>query len=303
MIFARSNSARNPRTVVVYSGPTDLGNQLYLDNFDYFLQHGLPSSRGACVPGVAVILVLTTETLARYASCLRAYNATCGELRTITRVNRCYDMESARLALTDESFRRLGLAMSVLANGLYEGKHHEETLSVKEAELTMERRLGGSAHDMLVMQGNLASTYHHVGRHDEALRLRRDVYSGFLKLKGEEHSGTMREASNYAASLTLLDCFEEAKGVLRKMMPVAQRVLGECHDTTLRMGSLYAMALYKDDGATLDNLREAVTKVEETERTARRVLGGAHPVMAAIEAQLRNARAALAARETPSASA
>ncbi len=98
------------KTVVVYSGPTDLGNQLYLDNFEYFLTHGLPSSRGVCVPGVAVILVLTTETLARYAGCLRAYNATCGEIRTVTRINRCFDMESARLALTsDESFRRLGL--------------------------------------------------------------------------------------------------------------------------------------------------------------------------------------------------
>ena len=55
-----------------------------------------------------------------------------------------------------------------------------------------------------------------------------------------------------------------------------------------------------DDGATLDNLREAVTTLEETERTARRVLGGAHPLMYTIELCLRNARAALRARETPS---
>ena len=59
----------------------------------------------------------------------------------------------------------------------------------------------------------------------------------------------------------------------------------------------------EDDGATLDNLREAVTTLEDTERTARRVLGGAHPVVGSIEAFLRHARAALAARETPSASA
>ena len=36
--------------------------------------------------------------------------------------------------------------------------------------------------------------------------------------------------------------------------------------------------LYEDDGATLDDLREAVTTLEDTERTARRVLGGAHPL-------------------------
>ena len=57
----------------------------------------------------------------------------------------------------------------------------------------------------------------------------------------------------------------------------------------------YARALYKDDGATLDDLREAVTTLEDIERTARRVLGGAHPGTAIIERSLRDARAALRA--------
>ena len=59
----------------------------------------------------------------------------------------------------------------------------------------------------------------------------------------------------------------------------------------------YARALYHDDSATLDDLREAVTTLEETERTARRVLGRAHPIVVAMEQSLRNARAALRARE------
>ena len=58
-------------------------------------------------------------------------------------------------------------------------------------------------------------------------------------------------------------------------------------------------ALFKDDCATLDDLREAVTTLEDTERIARRVLGGAHPTTGGIEAALRGARAALRARETP----
>ena len=66
---------------------------------------------------------------------------------------------------------------------------------------------------------------------------------------------------------------------------------------------LYAAALYEDAGATLDDLRDAVTTLEDTERTARRVLGRAHPNTAAIGDSLRNARAALRARETPSARA
>ena len=66
------------------------------------------------------------------------------------------------------------------------------------------------------------------------------------------------------------------------------------------MSGLYAQTLYKNDGATLDDLREAVETLEDTERIARRVLGGAHPITAGIENQLRYARAALRARETPS---
>ena len=51
--------------------------------------------------------------------------------------------------------------------------------------------------------------------------------------------------------------------------------------------------------ATLDDLREAVTILEDAERTARRVFGGAHPVAGSIEVALQASRAVLAARETP----
>ena len=56
----------------------------------------------------------------------------------------------------------------------------------------------------------------------------------------------------------------------------------------------YARALHEDDGATLDDLREAVTTLEETTRTARRVLGSAHPLTGGIEETLRRSQAVLA---------
>jgi hypothetical protein len=62
----------------------------------------------------------------------------------------------------------------------------------------------------------------------------------------------------------------------------------------------YAKALYLDAGATLDDLREALTTLEDTARTARRVFGGSHPLTLDIEGEMRNARAELRARETPS---
>ena len=44
------------------------------------------------------------------------------------------------------------------------------------------------------------------------------------------------------------------------------------------------------DGATLDDLREAVRTFEDIEPIARRVLGSAHPLVANIELGLREAR-------------
>ena len=59
-------------------------------------------------------------------------------------------------------------------------------------------------------------------------------------------------------------------------------------------------ALYLDPDATLDDLREAVTTLEEVERTARRVFGGAHPTTKVAVMSLEGAREALRARETRS---
>ena len=90
----------------------------------------------------------------------------------------------------------------------------------------------------------------------------------------------------------------DASRPMLETIPVARRVLGESNLLTLRMRGIYGQMLYLDDGATLEDLREAVNFNEETMRTARRVLGGAHPHVADIERTLRNSRVVLRARET-----
>ena len=83
---------------------------------------------------------------------------------------------------------------------------------------------------------------------------------------------------------------------------VLSRCALDCYHYTLPDGggvSRAPRALFENEGATLDDLREAVTTLDETVRTARRVFGGAHPIARAIEIALRTARAALRARETP----
>ena len=84
---------------------------------------------------------------------------------------------------------------------------------------------------------------------------------------------------------------------MRKTIPVTRRVLGERDALSLKMRWIYADAVYKDPAATLDDLRESVNTLEDTERKARRVLGGSHPDVVGIGKTLRNTRAALQFRD------
>ena len=70
----------------------------------------------------------------------------------------------------------------------------------------------------------------------------------------------------------------------------------------MRTRSVYAEALFYDSGATLDDLREAVTTLEDGERIARQLLGGTHPLTTGIEKSIQNVRAELAARDGDDAS-
>ena len=139
----------------------------------------------------------------------------------------------------------------------------------------------------------LRSRYGALGRVERPTHGARRILRTFEAL-GEEHENTLITALNYACSLIQLKRFEEAKSLLRKTMPVARRVLGESRDLTLTLKKVYAESLYGDDSATLDDLREAVTTLEDTTRIARRVFGGSHPTTTEIEGNPYSAP-----RETP----
>ena len=192
------------------------------------------------------------------------------------------------------------LALSVLGNGLASALHHEDALSVQEAELSSVRRIGTTENNILRVQGNLAVTYKALGRLELALPINRDVFLGFLKLYGEEHGSTLLAANNYASTLSSLERYGEASKLLRKLTPVARRALGENNNLTLTMRWHYARALYKDNCATLDDLRESVETLGSVAPLWTRVFGPSHPDTPCVQRALEEARKALAARAAAS---
>ena len=73
---------------------------------------------------------------------------------------------------------------------------------------------------------------------------------------------------------------QAALAVMRLEKPQAPRPSAEPRNI---MRQNYGWVLYKDPVATLDDLREAVTTLEEIGRIAQRVLGGGHPTTEEID--------------------
>ena len=95
-----------------------------------------------------------------------------------------------------------------------------------------------------------------------------------------------------------LERYQEAKALLRPYQSVARRILGDSNEITLTMRQTYARSLFTDLNATLSDVREAVATLEDAERIARRVFGGAHPTVVQMERNLRLMREAIRAHPT-----
>ena len=129
----------------------------------------------------------------------------------------------------------------------------------------------------------------------------------YCELVGSEDERTLASAMNYGCTLRDLDLQTEAAGqphtwhrsqrakfLLRKLIPVGRRVLGESHEQMVRMRLLYAMCLSDDDAAPRDDVAEATSQLEELLRTAQRIYGPANPLVKHIKGTLEYAQKKLA---------
>ena len=90
-------------------------------------------------------------------------------------------------------------------------------------------------------------------------------------------------------SLIYLKRFEEAKRVLRKVAPVARRVLGTEHELTLSLREDLSRATLHGEFSA-EEKREALQMLKDTAAVMRRVFGPAHPDTLRVQRQLEGYR-------------
>ena len=177
-----------------------------------------------------------------------------------------------------------GQSLNILASGLFkEGDpgRCEEAYAVQQADLAARRRLTPNDQSgQLMVFSAMANTLSALGRSDEALKIHRFMYTKIAESPGDDEDsfGTMM---NFAAELKRSGephLLAERRTLLRDKVPVAQRVLGPHHRLTLQLRSEYAQLKFDDDRATLDDRLAQLAVLEGVVRTARQVLGAAHPL-------------------------
>ena len=179
------------------------------------------------------------------------------------------------------------IALSRLGNGLSEAGHHEAALSVKETELAMKRCHGTDEESLLVLQSNLAMCYRRLGRHKEALALKREVYLGKCRLRGDRSEAAFSDAISLVISLCDTGNEAEALSFLRERLPVAQDAFGPDHQWTLWLRRQLARILLDsaiDGKGSEAGVIEAKSIIADTVRRTRRVFGITHPFTEEAEA-------------------
>jgi tetratricopeptide (TPR) repeat protein len=185
-------------------------------------------------------------------------------------------IEKGRRVVAPETDETRMSAMTALSNGLAEVGRYDEELTVLEAKYAYLKRNGGRISHIDVTMTNLAVCYSKLGRREEALTLRREVYARSVALRRPEIE-IVTMALNLAHSLVHTGRYDEARSLSREKLPVARRALGNDHPLVFKLRGIYAETFLHDESSTRGDLDEAVSVVEDVIQRSQRVFGAAHP--------------------------
>ena len=191
-------------------------------------------------------------------------------------------------------------ALAQLGTGLGAMGRNEEELSILEACWDIEKRRAraGAQVDLLAIQGKIANCYGELGRHPDALRVRREILAMRRKIYAPEDLPVLHDVTNLGVSLNHLRMYTESQPLWRKYIPVARRVLGRDHNLTTTMIKGLAAAISQHGDAPHDGLLEAIKMLSENSQRLRQVLGDTHPETQQNECSLKFLRRRLACLET-----
>jgi tetratricopeptide (TPR) repeat protein len=118
----------------------------------------------------------------------------------------------------------------------------------------------------------LATTYQHLGEHDQARAMNQDLLTHGRRILGEDHRNTLTYANNFANNLRELGELEQARDLHLDTLTRSRRVLGEDHPGTLTSANNVAATLF-----ALNEFEQARDLHLDTLTRRRRVLGEDHP--------------------------
>ena len=105
---------------------------------------------------------------------------------------------------------------------------------------------------------------------------------------------TILAGMNLSGSLVKGELYAEAKALLKTIIPISRRTLGDDHPITLNLRGCSAQAIYMDSRASNEERVDAVATCEDCVRISRRVMGPTHPRHLNLQDDLRRTRVTLA---------
>jgi tetratricopeptide (TPR) repeat protein len=156
---------------------------------------------------------------------------------------------------------------------LWRRGRYRQALKVDELTLAASQRMLGDDHPVtLTSMYNLADTYRHLSRLEEARQLHQQTLAARRRVLGPDDPHTLASMNNLAETYRHLSRLEEARQLHQQTLAARQRVLGPDDADTLK--SMDNLAEARHDIGDLQGARELH---EQTLAARRRVLGDDHP--------------------------
>jgi len=184
------------------------------------------------------------------------------------------------------SMARLGVALS-------QSGRRAEALPVLEAKLALNRRYWShDVQNILDAQSNVSTCLAELGRHNEALVLKREVYARRVATVGVSDKRTLLDGLNLSQHFLRPGLWAEGITLLRDhLLPTARRSLGSDDDITLCLNTNLAAAFSNNPECTRGDLRlnqhESAARVDESQHRRRPARSRDHHARCGPEAAAR----------------